>query len=111
MNQNQLTMTAGDDRTFAITVDDDYEGDTFSFVVDGLFTKTGTVSADDGSGSSMCTVTVDADDTTGSNRPWDYGSDARYVRSYRLSIDHDGDRVTVRKGLLVVTAEADDVDA
>ena len=112
MNQHQLTMTAGDDRTFAIPVDDEYEGDDFTFVVDGEFTKTGTVGADDGSGTSMCTVTIDAADTDGWCRHgWRWGPGHRHSHVYQLRIEHDGDLVTVRRGLFVVNAEAYDVDA
>lgn len=104
MNQHQLTMTRGDDRSFAIVVDDDYEGDTFTFTVDDLFTKTGTVGSDDGSGYATATVDVAAADTEGCS--WDY----RHHHAYSLKVAHDGDTRTIRRGLFVVTPHLEEVD-
>lgn len=100
MNQNQITMTRGDDRTFTFTVDDEYDGDAAAFVVDGEFEKAVEVGADDGSGSSVVTVTIDAEDT----EDW---PDYREARPYSLTIVHDSETRTVRRGLLVVVPNAD----
>jgi hypothetical protein len=103
MNQNQLTMTRGDDRTFAFTVDDAWEGATARFLVDGLFTKTGlTVGEDDGSGSSMVTVTVDAADT-------ESASDYRRAYPYELEVTLDGDVRTILTGLFVLRPDLEAV--
>lgn len=102
MNQHQLTMTRGDDREFAILLDDDYSGDTATLRVDGLFEKTATVDEDPGSGYSTATFTVDSDDT-------EDASDTRRAYRYEVSIDHDGATLTVRRGLFVVLPDLEDV--
>ena len=102
MNQNQITMRAGDDRTFVFTVDSDWEGASAKFLVDNLFTKTGTVGVDDGSGYSTVSVTVDADDTEV------YG---RYRRAYRYELELTllGETRTVQSGLFVVLPDVEEV--
>jgi hypothetical protein len=97
MNQHQITMTAGDDRTFTFTVDDDYDGDTATLVVDGQFEKTAEVGEDDGSGSSVVSFTIDSADTS------DRGDYAPRSHSYSIKVDHDGDTLTIVRGLLVIT--------
>lgn len=104
MNQNQITMTAGDDRTFVFTVDAEWEGASAKFLVDRLFTKTGlTVGEDDGSGYSVVTVTVDADDVGNYSR--------RYRRAYRYELELTllGETRTVQSGLFVVGSDVEEV--
>ena len=95
-------MTGGEIGPSVIIVDDDYEGDDFTFTVDRLFTKTGTVGADDGSGLSMVTVDVLTADTEHAHEP-------RRAYRYSLSVDHDGDILTLQRGLFVVVPELDAV--
>jgi len=97
VNQNQITMTAGDDRTFTFTVDDEYDGDEATFLVDGQFEKVVEVGEDDGSGSSVVTVTIDSDDTS------ERGDFAPRAHTYALRISHDGETRTILRGLLVIT--------
>jgi hypothetical protein len=97
MNQHQITMTGGDARTLAFVIDDEYEAETATLRVDGLFVKTAVVGADDGSGYATATFTVDADDT-------EDAPDHRRAYRYELSVSG----VTVRRGLFVVTPELTD---
>lgn len=98
MNQNQITMTRGDDKTIAIVVADDWEAASARFLVDGLFTKTATVGADDGSGYSTVTFTVDPADTEGC-------PDQRHAYRYELEMTLAGDIATVQRGLFVVVPD------
>jgi hypothetical protein len=95
MNQNQITVTRGDDRTLAIVIDDEYAGDTAVFVVEDLFDKTLTVDEDPGSGYATANVELVAEDTE--NAP-----DLRRAYRYDLSVTHDGDNLTILRGLFVV---------
>lgn len=97
MNQNQITITRGDDRTVAFVIDDDYEEETATFRVDGLFAKTAEVSADDGSGYATASFTIDSDDTEGV-------SDHRRAYRYEVSVGN----LTIRRGLFVVTPDLTD---
>ena len=102
MNQHQITMTAGDDRTFSFTVDSEWEGASAKLLVDNLFTKTGTVGADDGSGYSTVSVTVDVDDV---------GAYYRHRRAYRYALELSllGETRTVYQGLFVVLPDVEEV--
>jgi hypothetical protein len=101
MNQHQITMTRGDDRTFILTVDDEWEGASARFLVDRLFTKTGLeVGEDDGSGSSVVTVTIDSADTEDS-------PNHRRAYRYELELTLLGDVRTVLSGLFVVRPDLD----
>ena len=102
MNQNQLIITRGDDRTFSFIVDDDYEAASGRFLVDDLFTKTVTVGADDGSGYATVSVIIDSDDTEDC-------PDMRHPHRYELELTVGGDVTTVRRGLLVVLPDIEAV--
>lgn len=95
MNQNQITVTRGDDRTVAIVIDDEYEGDAAEFVVEDLFEKSLTVDSDPGSGYATANVEIVAADT-------EDASDLRRAYRYELSVTHDGDHRTIRRGMFVV---------
>jgi len=104
---NELVMTRGNDRTFDLIVDDDYDGDAFRFTVDGLFTKTGTVGSDDGSGHATASVTIAEEDTEDVGFPW-YGSHRRFFR-WELEVTHSSDILTIRRGVLLVLADLEAV--
>lgn len=91
---NRFVMTAGDDREFAIIVDDEYSGDTAHFVVDGLVDKTITIDSDPGSGYATATLVLDAEDTEDAT--------ARKVYPWVLHVTEDGARLTIERGTLVL---------
>lgn len=102
MNQHQLTMTRGDDRTFAIVIDDEYVSDTATLIVDGLLTKTATVGSDPGSGYATASFDIASADT-------EDVPDRRTTYRYEVSVDNEGDTVTVRRGILVVLPDLETV--
>lgn len=97
MNQHQITVTRGDERTLAFVISEDYaaEGDTAEFVVEDLFDKTVAVDADPGSGYATAFFELDAVDT-------EDAPDYRRTYRYDLSVTHEGNNLTVRRGLFVV---------
>jgi len=106
MNQNQLTMTRGDTRTFTVTMTDD-AGDPYDltdasvdFTVGDLFDKSvgdGITVADPETG--VAVITVDPDDTNGAS---DYRRAHRYDVQVTLA---DGTVKTPLRGLFVVTPD------
>lgn len=107
MNQHQITVTRGDDRTLTFTFAADYTGATASLTVDGLFTRSGTVDATPAAGETPAstTITVALADTD-----TEYAPDTR--RSYRYELEltlSGGDIRTVRRGLFVVVPDLEAV--
>lgn len=106
MNQNQITMTRGDTRTFTVTMSDN-AGDPYdltdaevAFTVDDLFDKSvgdGIAVADPESGVAVITVTsADTEDAS------DYRRAYRYDVQVTLS---DGSVKTPIRGLFVLTPD------
>lgn len=95
MNQHQITVTRNDDRTVAFTFQADYTGAAAVFRSD-LFTRTGTVSVNEGV--TTVEVAVAGTDTEHAYR--------RRAHRYEVEVTTSGgDVLTVRRGLLVVVPD------
>lgn len=113
MNQHQITVTRGDDRTLTFSFDADYTDATARLTADSLFTRTGTVDATpfeagvgeepDTPASTVVTVALAAEDTEDVR-------DLRRAYRYELELTLDGGDVrTVRRGLFVVVPDLEAV--
>lgn len=102
MNQHQVTVTRGDDRTLSFTFDEDLTGATARLVVDGLLTRAGVVTVTPGVGdtpaSTAITFAITGDDT-------DVVRDVRLAYRYDVELTLASGVRTARRGLFVVVPD------
>jgi hypothetical protein len=108
VNQNQITVTRGDNRLLTFELPADYTAATARLRVERLFSRDGVVTVvvdEDEVATTTVTVALANDDTERLRR---------WRRPYRYSLrleTAEGDVRTVRRGLFVVVPEVRDVEA
>ena len=113
MNQHQLTMTAGDTRTFDFSDIVDADGNAFNlagatvrFIVENSLDKVCTL--DESSGSIEVTLSKSDTDDLSLSHHRHYGWSGRRRYAVRVTLADDS-VVTARRGLFVVTPAVEDV--
>ena len=102
MNQHQVTVTRGDDRTLTFEVGADYTGGSARMLVEDLFTKTGLGLS---VASGVTTITADIAEADTEDCP-----DYRHPHRYEIEVTTAaGDIRTVRRGLFVVVPDLETV--